>query len=64
MRNTVQPIKIILANQYPLVRHTLKSIIEEVPEFELVAEINDRKDLIKLKITAPGMRRTKFLEGI
>jgi DNA-binding NarL/FixJ family response regulator len=45
---TENPIRIIIADDHPLVRDGLKSVLNKIPEFEVVAEAEDGRQLLQL----------------
>lgn len=45
---TENPIRIIIADDHPLVRDGLKTVLHKIPDFQVVAEAEDGLQLIKL----------------
>jgi two-component system, NarL family, response regulator LiaR len=41
-------IKIIVADDHPLLRQALRNVLEEQPDFEIIAEASDGEDVVKL----------------
>lgn len=44
----VNPIRIVIADDHPLVRDGLKSFLQKIPEFQVVAEAEDGLQLVRL----------------
>jgi DNA-binding NarL/FixJ family response regulator len=44
----VNPIRIVIADDHPLVRDGLKSFLQKIPEFQVVAEAEDGLQLLRL----------------
>ena len=56
MVEQMRPYQIVLADDHMMFRQGIKRIIEEVPDFTIVGEVNDGLELLKLlKSTKPDM---------
>ena len=44
----MKPIRILLADDHTLVRAGIRSLLEQVPNVEVVAEANDGRDALRL----------------